>query len=306
MAGELLQHGGRTLEDRRAREATRFVRIWQTFDLGARQGRIGGDDAVHAVLAQEVGDRLDLLVLKVRRDLEHQRDILAVLVGEPRLFGFQLAEQRVQRVVLLQFAQVLGVRAGNVDRHVARGVINPVEADQVVIDGFLDRRVEVLADINAEDAAGLGELRLCDVGQQLVDAVVVEAHAVDDRLLLRDAEHAWLGVARLRARCHRADLDEAEAEARQRVDVLTVLVESCGEADRIGEGEPHQFDRVGCDGFGQQTGDAGAIEELDAVHAEPVGQFRVEREEEFADQWIEHRRILPQPLPLRTKASRRV
>jgi hypothetical protein len=42
----------------------------------------------------------------------------------------------------------------------------------------------------------------------------------------------------------------------------------------------HRFDRLG-----HQAGD-----EIDALHANAVGSFSVEGEEEFADEWIEHNR----------------
>ena len=53
-----------------------------------------------------------------------------------------------------------------------------------------------------------------------------------------------LRVARLRQRGDGADLDEAETERRQPVYAVSILVESGGEADRIGKGEPHHGARV--------------------------------------------------------------
>src|SRR2546426_6023828 len=46
--------------------------------------------------------------------------------------------------------------------------------------------------------------------------------------------------ARLRSRRHRPDLDEAEAQLRQRVDVLRVLVEAGCQADRIRKLQPER------------------------------------------------------------------
>src|SRR3546814_15045581 len=68
------------------------------------------------------------------------------------------------------------------------------------------------------------------------DLVVVEAQAVDDCLVARQPEHARLRVARLRLWRDRADLDEAEAQRQQRVDVGAVLVQPRGQADRVAEG----------------------------------------------------------------------
>ena len=69
----------------------------------------------------------------------------------------------------------------NIDRDVAGQRIDFFETGEVVVGGALDRRVEVLADVDAEDAALFQEIRRLDVGDQPVDARVVESHAVDDR-----------------------------------------------------------------------------------------------------------------------------
>ena len=53
-----------------------------------------------------------------------------------------------------------------------------------------------------------------DAGQGGFDAAIVEAHAIDDGLILHQPEQARLGIARLRARGEGADLDKAEAEAK--------------------------------------------------------------------------------------------
>src|SRR6185369_2474157 len=179
-------------------------------------------------------------------------------------------------------------RRGDVDGDVARVVVHLLQADQVVLGRLLDRRRRVLADVDAENAALLGEFRGPDVFQQFVDAGVVETRAVDDALRFRNAEQARLRVAVLGARRDRADFEETEAEPGQAVDVVAVLVQAGGEADRIGELEAHDLDRAGGDRLGQAAGKAGGIQERDAAHADTVGGFGVEREEEFADQWIEH------------------
>ncbi len=155
---------------------------------------------------------------------------------------------------------------------------------------MLDRRRRVLADVDAEDAAVFREFGGADVFQQLVDAGIVEAHAVDDALRLRDAEQARARVAVLRQRRDGADFEEAEAEPGQAVDVVAVLVEPGGEADRIREPEAHGVDRARRHRLGQAAGEAGGIQEGDAVHADAVGGFGVEGEEEFADEGIEHGR----------------
>src|SRR5690606_37016872 len=108
----------------------------------------------------------------------------------------------------------------------------------------LDRSVEILADVDAEDAAVLGRTH---VGDQRIDAVIVEAHAVDDALHLGQPEHAWARVPWLRAGRDGADLEEAEAEPGESVDRLAVLVEAGGQPDAVGKAQTHDFG--GCRGL---------------------------------------------------------
>ena len=69
--------------------------------------------------------------------------------------SFSCVEQRIQFVAALQLAQVLGVGRGDVDGDVAGVGIHLAQADQVIVGGFFDRRVGVLADVDAEDAADI-------------------------------------------------------------------------------------------------------------------------------------------------------
>src|SRR5690606_40258850 len=65
--------------------------------------------------------------------------------------------------------------------------VDPLQAEQVVALGEIVGRVLVLADVDAEQPAA-GAARARDVAHQRLDAVVVEAHAVDQRLLPRQPE----------------------------------------------------------------------------------------------------------------------
>jgi hypothetical protein len=49
---------------------------------------------------------------------------------------------------------------------------------------------------------------------------------------------------RLRARRDGADFEEAEAQLGQTVDMVAVLVQAGGQADRVGELEAHDVDRA--------------------------------------------------------------
>ena len=98
--------------------------------------------------------------------------------------------------------------------------------------------VAVLADIGADDAA-LAAARP-KPRRHRRQALAVEAEAVDERLVLDQAEEPRRRIAGLRPRRHRADLDEAEAEAQHRVGHLGMLVEAGGEPDRVGKLAPPQ------------------------------------------------------------------
>ena len=70
---------------------------------------------------------------------------------------------------------------------------------------------------------------------QRIDTAVVETPAVDDGLVFRQPEQARLRVARLRTRRDGADLDEAETERAECVEVLAVLVQPGRKPDRVGK-----------------------------------------------------------------------
>ncbi len=76
---------------------------------------VGGDDAVEADRAGEVGDREDVVVAEVGGDLDQQRDpALGDRVGRPAY----VLEQRPELLDGLQVAQPRGVRRAHVDHEV--------------------------------------------------------------------------------------------------------------------------------------------------------------------------------------------
>src|SRR5262249_39013150 len=94
------------------------------------------------------------------------------------------------------------------------------------------------ADIDADDAAAL---RACgETFQHRLLAFAVEAEPVDDPLVGIEAKQARTRIAGLRLRRHGSNLDEAEAEAQQRIGYLAILVEAGGDADRVREIQPER------------------------------------------------------------------
>jgi hypothetical protein len=154
-----------------------------------------------------------------------------VQFGKGPLLRLELTQQPPERLFRLQVAQSLGVRRGNVDGDVGGASVHGAQAGEIVVRGPRIRRVEVLADVEAQDA---GPLRAGRIGEEPLDAIVVEAEPVDERFGLRQPEEARLRIAGLRSRRDGAALDEAEPERGESVDVRGVLVESGGEPDRWG------------------------------------------------------------------------
>src|SRR6185295_2917213 len=105
------------------------------------------------------------------------------------------------------------------------------EEGQVIVERTLGRGRLVLAQVDAERHGRRAEPfeRALHRGH----APVVEAEGVPESLRLGIAEHPRPRVARLGQGRHGADLQEAEAESGEATDGAPVLVESCGEADRV-------------------------------------------------------------------------
>ena len=241
--------------------------------------------------AQRTGDSPDVGGTKVRRDLHRQRRVLAVAIGELRLFGLERSEQRIERSVGLQLAQALGVGRGNVDGDVARLGVYRAQAGEVIVDGAFVGRVEIPADVQSEDAAALGsEAGSRDVGEKAIEAVVVEAEAVDQRLRLREPEQPRARIAGLRPRRHRTAFDESEAERGETVDVRGVLVEACREADPVGKLDAHRLHRRSRHARRGKLRDSQRGGGVEARERELVRGLRIEREQQRTEQRIEHGR----------------
>jgi hypothetical protein len=228
--------------------------VAHAFDGIAAQRGVGGDHAVHGVALERGGDHGDLGFVEVGRDLHEDGHTFAVLRGQGLAAFGDAAQQGVERLVALQRAQVLGVGAGDVDGDVVGMRVDAVQADQVVVDRVFNRRGGVLADVQAQQQAalraGLAHAGAPHIGQEGVQAFVVEAQAVDQRIGLGQAEHARLGVAGLALGGDGADFDKAETHGGQAVDAAGVFVQPGGQADAVGKFEAGQLDRV-ADAAGQ-------------------------------------------------------
>jgi hypothetical protein len=84
---------GRPQKYRGAGQAAGFVAVRQVFDAIARQRGVGGDHAVETMPAQGIGNRRDLRVVEIGRNLQRHRHVLAVLIGQLLLARFSCASR---------------------------------------------------------------------------------------------------------------------------------------------------------------------------------------------------------------------
>src|SRR5690606_3468686 len=115
------------------------------------------------------------------------------------------------------------------------------------------------------------------------------AHAAADGLGLGQPEQARLGVARLRARRDGAELDEAEAEAPKGVDGIAVLVQTGGQADRVGEFQAHDLHWQGRRLLAQQAVQPQTSTGAEQVDGQFMSSFRRQSKEQIAGQGVHGR-----------------
>ena len=130
----------------------------------------------------------------------------------------------------MQVAQPGRVGRRHVHRHIVDQRIEAAQARHVIRDRI--GAVPVGAEVGAEHARPAALRREPPPDRR--EPGVVEAHAVDQRLMLGQAEQPRPWIAGLRPGRHRADLEPAEALREQARDRFGILVEAGGEAERVG------------------------------------------------------------------------
>src|SRR4051794_31421370 len=73
-----------------------------------------------------------------------------------------------------------------------------------------------------------------------IEPAAIEPHAVDDRLILFEAEQARFWIAALRSGSDGADLNKPEPEPSHRFSHPGILIEAGGEPARVGKVQPPQ------------------------------------------------------------------
>src|SRR6202041_388046 len=100
---------------------------------------------------------------------------------------------------------------------------NLAQTGYVVILRILNGRIEVLADADTANSAVAGAR---EPGDQVIDPLVIEPHAVDQRVAAWNSEHAGLWIAGLRTRRDGAELNVAESQRTEGIQIVAVLVEA--------------------------------------------------------------------------------
>ena len=112
-------------------------------------------------------------------------------------------------------------------------------------------------------------------------ALAVKAEAIDNGLVRRQPEKTRPGIARLGPRRHRPDLDEAEAQAEERIGNLGILVVAGSQTERIGDMEAGDID--GQTRIRRETG-ARREARLQRPDRKTMRRLRIETEETGPDQ----------------------
>ena len=104
--------------------------------------------------------------------------------------------------------------------------------------GLVVRGILVLADIDSEHTF---VATVIHARQQVIQPLIIEAHAVDDGLMFRQPEHSRLGVSGLRQGRDRAHLNKSEAQGAKRIEMIGVFIETCCQPHGVWEFQPHNI-----------------------------------------------------------------
>ncbi|VXA84140.1 hypothetical protein AERO8C_160293 [Aeromonas veronii] len=164
-------------------------------------------------------------------------------------------------------------------------IINLVHADQVIILALFDGSVFVFADINADDSLIFG---LFYLGHQMIHPLVVESHPVDDPLCRNNPEQARLVIAALGSGGDGTDFDKTKSHGAQRVNALTIFIQTGRQSHRIGKRKPHDSDGAFRQILAEETIEWRTEKAGQIFHGEIVSLFRIEFEQEMPGDGVQH------------------
>jgi hypothetical protein len=246
---EVAHQRRRAPRDRRPAEPP-GTNLVESFVRGAEAGAVrcgvGRDEAVYAVGLGDghgvvEGAVVDEAVGLRRAELDEDRQLGAI---HPLALGEDRLQERVERVGFLEGPAAEGVGAGNVERDVVGVRGEAVEALAVVLDRIVarkrfaaGRRGRRLGDVDAQRGGGLCP-GVFEAAGYRIGPFIAQSQTVDQRAVLLEAKGTRPGVALRRARRHRADLRESEAQRLPETHQLGVFVEARRQPDGAFEVEP--------------------------------------------------------------------
>ena len=202
-----------------------------TFQAGARQGRVGNNQAIQRVQSDFSGNIVEAGLGQVRGDFEKDGASRFRL----RVSCIQyLAQQILKAVASLQIAKTRRVGRRNIDREIAGKILEFADTGDIIRNPV--GAILVGADIDADNTLPFPPFR--EASQGGVMALIVETKPVYDGIVFDQPENTRLGIAALSQWRQRANLGKAEAKLQQGIRHLSILVVTCRHSERIGKVEP--------------------------------------------------------------------
>ena len=103
-------------------------------------------------------------------------------------------------IARLKFAQSRRIRRADVERNVIGKLAELTETMEIILRRFFQRRRFRFADVDPDPAVlrpASASAQFSQARRNCIRAVVIEAEAVDERLLLRETEDAWSRISGL-------------------------------------------------------------------------------------------------------------
>ena len=114
------------------------------------------------------------------------------------------------------------------------------------------------------------------MGDKRIQPIVVETQPVDQCVGLRQTEHAWLGVARLRFGRHGTDLYKSKPHGGQAVNAARVFIQPGCQPDPVRKLEPGQLDGVAYAGGAVSQRQRRVLRAGQRSQCQFVGGFRIQ------------------------------
>ena len=191
--------------------------------------RIGRNKPGQPTVEDHAANGVDIFIRQIWGNLDEDR--LIDQSGDP-------LQKLSQTRRFLKRSEPGSIRRRDVDHKV---VAEPLQARKqllVVLLGFLYRRSPILADVDSDRDRSPARRFHLEAKPHRLHPSIVESHPILQRVGFRVPEQPRPRVSFLRSGRDRADLGKAEAQGRPGGKHGSVFVESCCQADRVGEIQP--------------------------------------------------------------------